>query len=47
MPCALRKKPLVKEVINKNSGNKDNNNDNIVIDNNDLKKKDENSKCNC
>ena len=38
---------LVKEVINKNSGNKDNNNDNIVIDNNDLKKKDENSKCNC
>ncbi len=38
---------LVKEVINKNSGNNDNNNGNIVIDNNDLKEKDENSKCSC
>ena len=38
---------LVKEVINKNSGNNDNNNGNIVIDNNDLRKNDENSKCNC
>ena len=39
---------LVREVINKNSGNKDNkNNDNIVIDNNDLKEKNDNSKCNC